>query len=334
MNSKAKKEEKKTKLGKKEKKKRLKDVDANNSIEDQEEIKKSGIFSALDQIDTKSKEVTRVIEEKLRAGLIKSEQTEKIETIKKKDIDINEIKAKVEKLRNLRNIYDENGEYDEAIEVSNQILTHAFSNNLKAIVNEEKEFLKIIKEKINQKSKTMEILENEEHSSPIEFTTPSIQATEKLDLNKGKAKPKFKKLKIQDKEKFDRESLKFIEEKEEFKQEKLKLEEEKEAFQWEKQMYEEVKKYERDKEKEESSENLKNEADRIGIDDIKKFKEEKEIFERKKAEFEEIKLKFKERREIFKQEKLKLKEEKETFQWEKEMFEEMKKHERSKEKNV
>ena len=94
------------------------------------------------------------------------------------------------------------------------------------------------------------------------------------------------------------------------------------------------KKYERDKEKVESSENLKNEADRIGIDDIKKFKEEKEIFERKKVEFEEIKLKFKERKEIFKQEKLKLKEEKETFQWEKEMFEEMKKHERSKEKNV
>ena len=194
MNSKVKKEEKKTKLGKKEKKKRLKDVDANSSIEDQEEIKKSGIFSALDQIDTKSKEETRVIEETLRAGLIKSENFKTVEDAKHKKIDINEIKAKIEKLRKIRNDYDENGEYDEAIEVSNQILTNAFSNNLKVIVNEEKKFLDILKEKLNQKSETIEILENEEHSSPIEPASPSIQLIENLDPKKGKVIPKSKKL--------------------------------------------------------------------------------------------------------------------------------------------
>lgn len=320
MNSTVKKEEKKPKQGKKEKKKRQKDVDANNSIEDQEEIKKSGIFSALDQIDAKSKEETRVIEEILRAGLIKSEKSEKIEEIKKADIDINSIENKIENLRKIKKEHIDKGRFEVAIEISNKIVTLAFSNNLKEIINEEKKILELIKKKRYQKPETVESLENEEGSSPIETTIPSKQVIETIEPRKEKVTLKSKKSKGQGKEKFEEESQMFMEEKEVFNQEKLKLEEEKEAFQWEKQMLEEVKKYERDKEKEPSKEDLKNEIDGLEIDEIKKFKEEKEIFEREKAKFE--------------QEKLKFEEEKETFNWEKQMFEEMKKHERSKEKNV
>jgi len=333
LNSTVKKEEKKPKQGKKEKKKRQKDVDASNSIKDQEEIKKSGIFSALDQIDTKSKEETRVIEETLRAGLIKSEESEKIEESKKLNIDIINIKNKIENLRKIKKEHNDKGRFEEATEISNKIVTMAFSNNLKEIINEEKKFLELIKKKRHQKPEIMETLENEEGSNPIEPTILSKQVIEKIDFRTETTKLKSKKSIGQGKEKFEEESQRYIVEKEVFKQEKQKLEEEKEAFQWEKQMLEEVKKYERDKEKEPSKEDINNKVDKYEIDEIKKFKEEKEIFEREKAKFKQKKLEFEEKREIFNQEKLKFEEEKESFKWEKQMFEEMKKHERNKKTN-
>ena len=331
MNSTVKKEEKKPKQGKKEKKKRQKDVDASNSIEDQEEIKKSGIFSALDQIDTKSKEETRVIEETLRAGLIKSEKSEKIEESKKPDIGIINIKNKIENLRKIKKEHNNKGRFEKAIEISNKIVTIAFSNNLKEIISEEKKFLELIKNNRYQKPETVETVENEEGLSLIEPTIPSKQVIEEIDPRKDNIKLKSNKPKSQGKEKFEEESQRFMEEKGVFKQEKLKLEEEKEAFQWEKQMLEEVKKYERDKEKEPSKEDIENIIDKHEIDEIKKFEQEKEDYLKEKANLEQQKLKFEEKREIFNQEKLKFEEEKETFKWEKQMFEEMKKHERNKE---
>ena len=254
MSSTVKKERSKPIREKKEKKKKLKAQGAKMPNKNHEEIKKSNIFSALDKIDNKSKEETRAIEEKLRVGLIKSEKSKTVE-----EIENNEIEKKIENLIELKNKYDENGELDEAIEISKKIITLAFSNNLKAIVNEEKKFLELIEKKVTQKSETIEIPEK------------------KSDL--GSTKQEIKNIDI-------------------------------------------------------SKEKIENEVEKTESEEKKKFEEEKLNFEREKAKFEEKKQRFEEERESFKQERLKLDEEKEVFKWEKQLFEEMKKHERSKEKNI
>ncbi len=310
---------------KKEKKKKSKVHGANIPNENHEEIKKSNILSALDKIDNKSKEETRFIEEKLRAGLIKSERSKTVEDIEKEKIEINEIKKKIENLRKLKDEHDKKEEFDESIEVSKKIITVAFSNNLKAIVNEEKKFLELTEKKVIQKSETMEILDKKDDLGSTK------QEKEKMETIKENVNAKLKKARIQENKKFEEEQRKFMEEKEEFKQEKLKLEEDKEAFKWEKQMLEELKKHERDKEKDTTREEIDKEIEKNEGDEKKRFEEEKLNFEREKAKFEQEKQKYQEEREAFKQERLKFNEDKEAFKWEKQMFEEMKKHERSKE---
>jgi hypothetical protein len=290
------------------KKKKTQDSDAINHINEQESTKQSGIFSALDIIDTKSKEATRVIEEKLKAGLIKHEKSEKVKEIKKSVDDLNKTKKKIENLRKIKKEHNDNGRFEEAIEISNKIITLAFSNNLKEILNQEKKFLDLIKKNRNRELETKSIISSERETEKIDLR---LEITGHDKLNKQK------------KEKFEEENRRLVEEREVFKQEKQELEAEKEALQWEKKMMEEVKKYERDKEK-----------DTLEIDETKKFELEKEEFMREKARFEEQKLEFEEIKRNFHQEKLKFEEQKDTFKWEKEMFEEMKKHEISKEKNI
>ena len=314
MSSTVKKEKSKPIKEKKEKKKKSKVHGANIPKENHEEIKKSNILSALDKLDNKSKEETRFIEEKLRAGLIKSERSKTVEDIEKEEIEINEIKKKIENLRKLKDEHNKKGEFDEAIEVSKKIITVAFSNNLKAIVNEEKKFLELTEKKVIQKSETMEILEKK---SDLGSTKQEI---ENIDTIKEKASVKLKKARIQENKKFEEEKRKFMEEKE--------------AFKWEKQMLEELKKHERDKGEDTSKEKIDLEVEKIESDEKKKFEEEKSNFEREKAKFEQEKLKFEEKRESFKQERLKFNEDKEAFRWEKQMFGEMKKFEIDKEKNI
>jgi len=298
---------------KKEKKKKSKVHGANIPKENHEEIKKSNILSALDKIDNKSKEETRFIEEKLRAGLIKSERSKTVEDVEKEKIEINEIKKKIENLRKLKDEHDKKGEFDESIEVSKKIITVAFSNNLKAIVNEEKKFLELTEKKVIQKSETVEILDKKDDLG-------STKQEKELETIKENVNAKLKKARIQENKKFEEEKRKFMEEKE--------------AFKWEKQMLEELKKHERDKEKDTTREEIDKEVEKIENDEKKKFEEEKLNFEREKAKFEEEKLEFEEKRESFKQERLKFNEDKEAFKWEKQMFEEMKKFERDKEKSI
>ncbi len=314
MSSTVKKEKNKPIKEKKEKKKKSKVHGANIPNENHEEIKKSSIFSALDKIDNKIKEETRAIEEKLRVGLIKSEKSKTIEDIEKEEIEINEVKKKIENLRILKDEHDKKGEFDESIEVSKKIITVAFSNKLKAIVNEEKKFLELTEKKVIQKSETMEILDKKDDLGSIR------QEKEKMETIKENVNAKLKKARIQENKKFEEEKRKFMEEKE--------------TFKWEKQMLEELKKHERDKEKDTTREEIDKEIEKNEGDEKKRFEEEKLNFEREKAKFEQEKQKYQEEREAFKQERLKFNEDKEAFKWEKQMFEEMKKHERSKEKNI
>lgn len=311
MSSTVKKEKSKLIKEKKEKKKKSKDHGANIPNENHEEIKKSNILSALDKIDNKSKEETRFIEEKLRAGLIKSERSKTVEDIEK---EINEIKKKIENLRKLKDEHDKKGEFDEAIEISKKIITVAFSNNLKVILNEEKKFLDLIEKKVTQKFETIQILEKKSDSGSTK------QEILNIDTTKEKASVKLNKARFQENKKFEEEKRKFMEEKE--------------AFKWEKQMLEELKKHERDKGEDTSKEKIELEVEKVESDEKKKFEEEKLNFEREKAKFEQEKLKFEEKRESFKQERLKFNEDKEAFKWEKQMFEEMKKFERDREKSI
>jgi hypothetical protein len=305
-------------------KKNLKDDNTYKSITNQEEIEKSGILSALDQIDRKDIEQTRIIEEKLRAGLIKSEKTKSESEIKDIEVEINEIKDIIEKLRKIKKKQLDNKEFEEAIEISKKIITLAFTNNLKEIVNNEKEFLEQTKIISNHKSETKKILNKREDSN---FTLLQGQTT---NLKMGKLKPKLHQAKIQDKEETEGESRRFMIEKEEIRQEKLNLEEEKEAFKWEKQMLEEVKKYQRDKKIGKVNEKINDEVVKSNIEEIKKFKEAQLNFEREKKIFQKEKLEFEEQKEKFHQERLEFEEEQEVFKWEKQMFEEMKKQEKKK----
>lgn len=314
MSSTVKKEKNKPIKEKKEKKKKSKVHGANIPNENHEEIKKSSIFSALDKIDNKIKEETRAIEEKLRVGLIKSEKSKTIEDIEKEEIEINEVKKKIENLRILKDEHDKKGEFDESIEVSKKIITVAFSNNLKAIVNEEKKFLELTEKKVIQKSETMEILDKKDDLGSTK------QEIENIEAKKEKASVKLKKTRTQENKKLEEEKRKFMEEKE--------------AFKWEKQMLEELKKHERDKGEDISKEKIELEVEKIESDEKKKYEEEKLNFKREKVKFEQEKLKFEEKREAFKQERLKVNEDKEAFKWEKQMFEEVKKFERDKEKSI
>ena len=146
------------------------------------------------------------------------------------------------KLR-LETEYDENGELDEAIEVSKKIITLAFSNNLKTIVNEEKKFLELIENKVTQKFETIEILESKDDLTPTTHEVEKIESVEKNKFEEDKLN--FER----EKAKYEKEKQKFEEVREAFKQERLKLDEEKKVFKWEKQMFEEMKKHERSKEK-------------------------------------------------------------------------------------
>lgn len=314
MSSTVKKEKNKPIKEKQEKKKKSKVHGANIPNENHEEIKKSSIFSALDKIDNKIKEETRAIEEKLRVGLIKSEKSKTIEDIEKEEIEINEVKKKIENLRILKDEHDKKGEFDESIEVSKKIITVAFSNNLKAIVNEEKKFLELTEKKVIQKSETMEILDKKDDLGSIR------QEKEKMETIKENVNAKLKKARFQENKKFEEEKRKFMEEKE--------------AFKWEKQMLEELKKHERDKGEDISKEKIELEVEKIESDEKKKFEEEKLNFKREKAKFEQEKQKYQEEREAFKQERLKFNEDKEAFKWEKQLFEEVKKFERDKEKSI
>jgi hypothetical protein len=321
LNSTIKKEKHKSNKKKREKEEKSKGHKVHITNENHIEKKKSSIFSALDKIDSESIEKTRAIEEKLRAGLIKSEKSKNIEELDYPEIRITEIKKEIEDLKKIKEKHIEREEFEEIIEISNKIIALAFSSNLKEIVNEEKKYLELLKNKTSQKPKKIEILVNEDEMESIP------QELEKIDSTKEKIKGKSKKAKVQENKKFEKEKQKLMEDKEKFEQEKLKFEDEKEAFKWEKQMLEELKNYERDKDKEIISGKINEEAEKIRIEEKQRFEEEKLNFEKEKAKLEQEKQKLEEEREIFKQERLKFDEEKDAFKWEKQMFEEMKKHE-------
>jgi len=243
------KSEKEKKKGKKEKKKKLMVQEISDDTEVQEITKKSNIFSILNRLDDIDKAKGQMEENKLRKGIIESEQLEKTEIIETEKLDFNTFRKEIEQLNELKNRYLTKGEYDKAIEISEKIIVIAFSNKLKSLVNEENKFLELMRNKEIQATDNTEILVKDKvidaiKKEQIENITTKQEEDLKLDLIEVQEKQRLKEEKI----KFEKEKEKFEQEKLKFEQEKLKFEEEKEAFKWEKQMFAEVKKYERDKE--------------------------------------------------------------------------------------
>ena len=120
--------------------------------------------------------------------MIRSEKSKDVDEIKKSEIDIKKIKSQIEKLREIKEDYNDNREFEEAIEVSKKIIAIAFSNNLKEIINEEQKFLELAKNKIKIQSEGMEILENQDNSKHIK------QEIKEFDLSTENVKLKSKKV--------------------------------------------------------------------------------------------------------------------------------------------
>jgi len=247
---------------KKKKKKKSKEKKGDITGKTHKGIKKNDIFSKLDTIDVIRKRESLIVEESLRVGIIKSEQAEKEENIEREKLTVIEIKKQINNLQKIKNKHHSEGNYEKAIEISKEIIVLAFSNNLKSLVNEENNFLDIIREKIIQEPKKLNIHKEDEGVGVLEALNDNVIVELKETEIQEKAqfedeKRKFKMIK----QEFEQEKLKFKEEKDRFEQEKLqfeekgdkleqertRFEEEKEAFNWEKQMFEEVKKHEKEK---------------------------------------------------------------------------------------
>ncbi len=146
MSSKPKKEKKKDKkknlLVKKEKK----------DAKDQQKPNKSDILSKLDELDSFSEEETRATEEILRKGLTESKSTETEEDSKKIEINISNIKNEIEKLKDIKQKYYDNGENDKTLEISKKIIDLATKHNMAFAATEEKKFFDQLQNKINDSS--------------------------------------------------------------------------------------------------------------------------------------------------------------------------------------
>ncbi len=295
---------KKKKEKKKEKKKKSEIQETEKNKKDQDEMKKSSIFSKIDMIDSATKEESRVIEAKLRKGLIESEQVEKEENIEEPKINISEIKKQIEELRELKQKYYDENHYDKAIELSKKIMNMAVKNNLKLIVNEEKYFITKIQNKISSKELLRDQIENlkkkkhdhytkEEYKEAIQTATEIIDLARQINLNSiMREEEKFIDI-LQDKinqETSQMIDLEKIEDIRDIKQRKIIEDTIKES---------------------------------IGIELKRPEIEKKKRVEKEKQKFEEEKAKFK-------QEKREFEEAKEAFEWEKQMFEEAKQFEREK----
>ena len=225
--------------------------------------KKGSILSKLDTLDEIVKKESRVVEETLRSGLIKSEQAEQEEEIEKEKLTVSEIRKKIDILQNLKHKNHSEGNYEKAIEISKKIIVLAFSNNLKSLVNEEKDFLEIVKSEVFQEPEKLRstgvIKEELVNQNTIkegvmlkleEANTQEKSKVEEENLIFKKAKGDFEQERLvfqEEKEIFEQEKLKFEEKRENLKQERVRFEEEKQAFKWEKQMFEEIKKHEKEK---------------------------------------------------------------------------------------
>jgi len=228
---------------KKKKKKMKKSKGEKGEIPNEVQVgmKKNALLSKLDTLDDIMKEESRVIEEKLKSGLIKSEQAEKEETVEKKKLTVIEIKKEINNLQKIKNKYHAEGKYEKAIKTSKKIIVLAFSNNLKSVVNEENKFLNIIRKKVIQEPEELDIHKEDESMGP-----PEVDLVGK-DIINEESFLELKETEIQEKNQIEEEKRNLKIAKQELEQEKLEFEEERKAFNWEKQMFEEVKKHEKER---------------------------------------------------------------------------------------
>ena len=295
------------KKDKKEKKKRSNVPEAEGHVEIQQDTEKKSILSMLDKLDNISKAKTRITEEKIRRGLIKSQPTEDEKKTRQKEIAISEVKKRIEELKEFKQNYLESGEKVEAIEVAKKIIDIAKTNGMNLIINEEKRFIDQIQAEISPKQSI------DTHIAELKKKRHEYYAQKKFDeaiqiaeiiIDLAKEANLIKTIKTE--ENF----INLIKSKLNKTASKEKVPEELGDLDF-------IGHIEKD-------DNAKNNGithkERIRTLEIDRMKEEKQKFEEEKREFE-LKVQ-------------KFQEEKEAFNWEKQMLEEVKKKERDRDDNL
>jgi hypothetical protein len=256
------------------KKKKSKDKGPRNISEIQGKMQENSIFSKLETLDKIRKEEGSIVEEKLKSGLLKSEQTAKEEKIENEKLTLIEIQKEIDQLQEIKKKYHAEKDYEKAIKISKKIIVKAFSQNLKSVVNEENEYIDITRKNLIQESEELELKNEMESTGALEAVSiervivnkaigvkeSGIQEidqledekqnikTAKLEFEQEKHKFEEENLKLkEERNKFEQEKLEFEERKERFRQQNMRFEEEKEAFKWEKKMLDELKKHERER---------------------------------------------------------------------------------------
>jgi trichohyalin len=311
-------------------------------------------------------------EEKLRKGIIESEQLEKEERTKTVKLDFSKIRIEIEQLKELKNLYVDKENLDKAIEISEKIIVLAFSNKLKSVVDEEKRYLELLRDKRKKIAPMKEIPEEEKDLEIIPEKKVEESAEEK------KEEKKIDLLEVQEETELKEEKLK-VEEKD-----IDKIKKEIEHMSERKNQYHDKGEYDKaieisekiivlafsnkfkDVVNEENKflELLKNEKQKSMVTteipegsnyvdltknkaigksvkkesaDLKldlKIIEEKQKLKEERAKFEKDSLILEEEKEKLVQEKLKFEEAKEAFNYEKQMLEEMKQYERDKDIHI
>lgn len=287
---------------KKVKKKRGNDSEVENHSDVPKETEKQSILSKLNKLDYITKAKTRITEEKIKKGLIKSQPIEE-EKVKKNKIVIIEVKKKIEELRDIKQDYFNNGEVVKALEIAEKIISIAKNNNLNLIVNEEKGFIKQVQARAYTKKPLNEQIEELKKKRHEYYTQKKYdEAIQIAEIITELAKNANLFHIIKTEENF----INLIRAKSNKKMTRAETIED---------LIEETPNLQ-----------IKN-IDFIEINKFNeerlKFEEEKEIFRRKKMELEA-------EREKFLNEKQKFEEEKKAFKWEKEMYDEAKKIDRDK----
>ena len=209
-----------------------------NQIEKLKELKQG--YSDKGQYDKAIEEAKKIISiantNKLKYIATEEEKSIELlqnETTKKSEMLISE--QQIEDLKKIQYLHYSKEEYEEAIQIANEIIVIARQASLNSIIQEEKKFINVIQEKLNFKSS------NKVFSEPFEGLRAITLEQKVADISEINGILELEKLKTEEKYKIEAEKLKLEQEKKKLKQERQEFEEEKENFEHIRQEFEEEK---------------------------------------------------------------------------------------------
>lgn len=152
------------------------------------DIKKSGLFSTLDNIDASEINESRLERERL-------EKAQKSKKTKAEKMSMGDFKKKIEELHERRQVYYDAGGYVDAINISEEIIEFAKKGNLILIIKEEEEEIKNLKNLLKEKEEAVEgdifsKLDSIDAEAQEESRLKSIRLAESERFDKEKQKEK------------------------------------------------------------------------------------------------------------------------------------------------